>query len=157
MRISIESGVLLAANIVVGAANIYLNPRSAVLSLIFGMAMGSYFGGQAVKEALSTNVSAFDLAKRTETVDGLLQALPKYGTLFLGASALFASMKRIGTTQLLGTEQNAMSLNMIVLGYFLGKSFKIKELYDQVQLRLTNHTMSTETQRRFQSYRDAII
>jgi hypothetical protein len=157
MKISLESGVLLAANIAVGVANIYLNPRSAVLSLIFGMAIGSYNGSNAVAAALSTDVYFSNQADRTNTVNGLLNALPKYGTLFLGASALFASMNRIGTTQLLGTEQNAMSLNMIVLGYFLGKSFKIKELYDQVQIRLTARTITVETQTRLASYRDAII
>lgn len=154
MRLSYESGALLAANLLVGAANIYVAPQGAIISLLFGMTLGRYQGSLAVSAALTTGSRIPQ--GRDEQVAGLLDAIPKFGTLLLGVSALFGTINRIGTATMLGKEVRSLSFSMILLGYYLGKSLKLFDLRNKADLLIAGGKVSQD-QARLQTYVDATI
>jgi hypothetical protein len=120
MTISLESKMFLSANLLAGAANIWLKPKAGLISLVAGGVIGGcvLIRARHVADAGSSAENKFN--------EIISASFPKYGVLLLSAAALCITLNRIGISHFTGPvlnfiNQNIIPFSTIVLGYYLGK------------------------------------
>lgn len=126
MTISLTSKLFLSANLLAGAANLWLKPKAGLIALIAGTALG------CCVQAYARRVADAGASATNKSNDIIYASFPKYGVLLLSAAALCITLSRIGMSHFTGSVQNFIRQNIIpfstiVLGYYLGKSLMIKD------------------------------